>query len=363
VTTVLEPLTIRSGEGDYGVEFVSDLSKLVERLLAIDRSYIIVDASVASLYADSLAELLVARPVHRVPASEDEKTLDGAERFLRFLQEHDATKQSQVVAIGGGVVQDIATFAAMLYYRGVAWTYVPTTLLSMCDSCIGAKCAINLGPFKNQLGGFHSPSQVLVHLPFVDTLAEADVASGYGEIIKLSLTGSPDNFRALSEAVSDGALRNARLSELVHRSLRVKQGVIEADEYERDLRRILNYGHTFGHTLEALTDHAIPHGAAVAWGVDLANAVARDRGLLAAPDFDEIHALIASHWTSCVPKMPSADELIDGTRRDKKVVDGRLTLILLASPGDLRIVPTDYDGRLREEVSLYLSDESVVRGT
>jgi len=239
---------------------------------------------------------------------------------------------------------------------------VPTTLLSMCDSSIGAKCGINLGRFKNQLGVFQSPSRVLIALDFLATLSDRDVQSGYGEIIKLTLTGSREDFDALVAAVDAGGLRNERVAELVHRSLRVKQRVIEEDEYERDRRRILNYGHTFGHSLEGVTGHAIPHGTAVAWGVDLVNFLARERGLLDRETYDEIHAFIARHWSFALDGPVDVDALIDGTRRDKKVVDGRLTLILLAAPGDLRIVKTDFDATLRAQVAAYLGTDSVVRG-
>ena len=361
MTTTLEPLHIHSAQGDYPVDFLASVGALAAELPAIENAFFLVDEHVAELYADDLGEVLAGRPTHRVPASEDEKTLEGVGRFLDFLQEHNATKQATVVAIGGGIVQDIATFASHLYYRGIPWTYVPTTLLSMCDSCIGAKCGINLNRFKNQLGVFQSPSRVLIALDFLETLSDTDVQSGYGEIVKLTLTGSREDFDALVEAVDQGGLRNDRLAELVHRSLRVKQRVIEEDEYERDLRRILNYGHTFGHSLESLTQHGIPHGTAVAWGCDLVNFLARERGLLAPELYEEIHAFIDRHWRFELGSPVDVDALIDGTRRDKKVVDGKLTLILLEEPGTLRIVKTDFDEQLREEVARYLADESVVR--
>jgi 3-dehydroquinate synthase len=361
MTATLEPLTIRSGQGDYRVEFPASVADAAAAVAGNDRAFFLVDEHVASLYADQLGDLLAARPTHRVPATEDEKTLEGVGRFLTFLQENNATKQAEIVAIGGGIVQDIATFAAHLYYRGIKWTFLPTTLLAMCDSSIGAKCGINLNRFKNQLGVFQSPARVVIAEQFLETLADADVQSGYGEIVKLALTGSREDFDFLVEAVDGGGLRNEHLSELIQRSLRVKQGVIEEDEYEGDLRRILNYGHTFGHALEALTDHAIPHGTAVAWGCDLINFLSRERGLLAPEDYDRIHGFIARHWTFPLDQDIDAAALIDGTRRDKKVVDGQLTLILLAEPGDLRIVKTAFDDRLADEVGRYLATDSVVR--
>jgi 3-dehydroquinate synthase len=355
-------LEIRSAQGDYTVDFADSVDALAGELAEIPNAFFLVDEHVASLYEEQLADLLADRPAHLVPATEDEKTLEGVGRFLTFLQDHNATKQATIVAIGGGIIQDIATFASHLYYRGVAWAYAPTTLLSMCDSSIGAKCGINLNSFKNQLGVFQSPSRIVIALDFLQTLADRDVQSGYGEILKLTLTGSEDDFSALVDAVAGGGLRNDRLDELVLRSLRVKQRVIEEDESESDLRRILNYGHTFGHSLEALTQHEVPHGTAVAWGCDLVNFIARERGLLSADDYDRIHGFVDAHWRFALSSPIDPVALIDGTRRDKKVVDGKLTLILLASPGDLRIVKTDFDELLEDEVARYLATDSVVRG-
>ncbi len=277
-----------------------------------------------------------------------------------FFQQNNATKQTIIIAIGGGVIQDITTFSAHVYYRGLRWVFVPTTLLSMCDSCIGAKASINFNNFKNQLGAFHSPHRVLICLPFLDTLSDTEIISGYGEILKLLLTGSAEQFALLRDAVEQGGLRNTDLSRLIFESLNVKKKIIEEDEYERDLRRILNYGHTFGHALEAITHHGIPHGKAVAWGVDLVNYLAVERGLLDRAEYDSIHAFIRKHFAHRLTQPVSAQELIDTTRRDKKVADGKVNLILLRTAGELKIVPTAYDARLQQEVERHLADKHIL---
>lgn len=358
---VMQGFAIRSGQGDYEVAFPADLEALVGEL---DRgpALVVADRRVLDRYGEALAPALGRRAVHAVDANEDEKTLEGVGRLLSFLQREGATKQTRLIAIGGGIVQDLVAFSSHVYYRGLRWTFAPTTLLAMCDSCIGAKCGINLGAFKNQLGVFHAPSRVLVCSSFLDTLPDADVRSGYGEILKLLLTGPRSQFEALVEVVDAQGFRNARLMELVRESLLVKKEVIESDEYERDLRRILNYGHTFGHALEAITEHEIPHGAAVAWGCDLANYLARERGLLSPEDYALVHAFIARHFAVRLTRALDADALIAAARRDKKVADGKLVLVLPRAPGRLEIVPVDFDERLRADVATYLERESVVRG-
>jgi 3-dehydroquinate synthase len=360
--TISQPsLPIKSGQGDYQVDFPATLADLTGALLAVPRAVVVADRHLAGLYADALAPLLSTRPVLLLDATEEVKTPAGVVRAWEFFQQADATKQTAVIVIGGGIIQDIGQFAAHNYYRGLRWHYVPTTLLGMADSCIGAKCGINLGAFKNQLGVFHSPARVLICLKFLDTLADTEVRSGYGEILKLLLTrGDPGLFAGLRDEVNARGFRNPRLAEFIRQSLEVKKGVIEEDEYERDLRRILNYGHTFGHALEAITHHAIPHGMAVAWGVDLANYLSLRAGLLPERDFHEIHAFIAAHWGWRLPHPVGAEELVAGTQRDKKIVDGRINLILCERPGALRIVPRSYDAGLLEDVDGYLKNYNVI---
>ena len=198
------------------------------------------------------------------------------------------------MAIGGGITQDVATLSAHLWYRGVPYVYVPTTLLAMADSCIGAKCAVNLGAFKNQLGTFAAPRRVLVCERFVDTLAEDDVRSGYGEIVKLAIVDSSASFAEGSRAdVTAGGFPAAELSAHVRASLETKRRIIELDEHERDLRRILNFGHTFGHALEAVTKNAVPHGDRRRLGDRRRELRGLAAGAARARVYDDVHAFIA----------------------------------------------------------------------
>src|SRR5436190_20932865 len=158
----MKRLVIKSGQGNYEVEFLEDVSGLVCLLKAAQKAVVIVDQNVAKLYPEQLSTLTGSLPTLAVPATEDEKTLEGVTRALTFLQKNDCNKQSVIIAIGGGIIQDIVAFAAHVYYRGLKWYFVPTTLLSMADSCIGAKSSINFNGFKNQLGSFHAPARVFI---------------------------------------------------------------------------------------------------------------------------------------------------------------------------------------------------------
>jgi 3-dehydroquinate synthase len=347
-------LTIQSGDGAYSVHYVDTLDLLVERLISVPHGLVIVDELVDRLYREQLAPLRNAFPYYTAVASEDEKTLDGVARLVTFLQAHDANRQTQLIAVGGGIMQDIATFTSRVYYRGISLLLVPTTLLAMADSCIGAKSAINFGAYKNQLGVFRSPSQVFVCRRFLDSLADEELRSGYGEILKLAITGSISEYETVETVVRADGLRNDHLPGLIDMALRVKKSIIEVDEYESGLRKTLNYGHTFGHALEAITDHAVPHGSAVAWGLDLANFIAYQRGTLSREWFERIHAFVLETFEFGYPEGVTAAALIDASRRDKKNVDGKLTMILLRKPGELQIQSVPFDNELERKVARFL---------
>jgi len=348
-------LPIRSAQGRYVVRFSAGVRAALEAAATLDDPFFLVDTNVLRLYAADMQPILGSRNHLAVDATEEEKTLTGVTRVVDWLQGRNATKRSTIVAVGGGIVQDIACFSAHIYYRGIRWVHVPTTLLSMSDSCIGAKCALNLNDFKNQLGAFHSPSAVFVATTFLRTLSDTDVASGYGEILKLLLTGPSDGLDRLDRAVSVGGLRNAELPALIYESLAVKKVVIEEDEYERDRRRVLNYGHTFGHALESLTAHEVPHGLAVAWGLDLVNHIAAARGLVDPRFVERVHVWIAEHLPVRLSRSVTASDLIGAARRDKKASVDEVNLIVLEAPGMLKVMKVRFDADLEKQVSDYLT--------
>ena len=346
MTTDLAPLDIASLHHGYRVAFHRELSAAIHPLLDIPESVCIVDRRVAELHREELAPLLGTRPTLHLDALETTKSLDGAEQVVDWMLEQGCTRSSTVIAIGGGIIQDVVTFTSHIYYRGVRFILLPTTLLSMCDSCIGAKASINHRSFKNQLGVFHAPNEVHIATPFLDTLDDNDVRSGYGEIVKLALTENATDIDWVIGSVDRDGVRGPELLTMVRRCLEIKKVVIEQDEYESDLRRILNYGHTFGHALEALTDHAVPHGLGVAWGIDLVNYLSVRRGFPVEDLASRLHEFIDRHLGFELVDFPSAEELIDMTRRDKKVAAGRLNLVLLRGPGDLVVEPTPFDDLL-----------------
>jgi len=349
-------LHVASGQGDYELAWVDDPRDAFAQAMSPD-SFVVADRRVWGLYADRLADLVPPDRLLLVEANEDSKTLTGVTRVIDWLQERGADRSSVLVALGGGVIQDIVTFTAHIFMRGIKWVFVPTTLLAMCDSCIGAKCGINHGAFKNQLGVFQSPSAIYLSSRFLETLPRDELQSGLGEILKLTITESPDAFATLEQWLAGPREIGPGLDDLIDISLRAKLSIIEEDEYEGGLRHNLNYGHTFGHALESVTHHAITHGCAVTWGIDAINWIAERRGVLDPSLRQRVtHACTALLEGVQVPHDVTADALITAAKRDKKVTGSSVRLVMLDQLGKLVQVPTVFDDALTADLASYLSE-------
>lgn len=258
----LAELQIRSALADYSVAF-SPLTDLSQWCPSAD--LLLVDA----FFRDGLA-LPVGVPVIWIEATEEAKALQETLPLFVALKQAGLGRSSRIAAIGGGVVQDIATFVASLFMRGISWSYVPTTFLGMADSCLGGKSSINVGPYKNLIGNFHPPSRIDILPVFARTLPAVELAGGAAEAAKIAFCRGASAFATyerLAAPVLCGDWHEQQLAELLHATLAVKQWFIETDEFDQAERRLLNFGHTWGHALESATAFAIPHGLAVAIGM------------------------------------------------------------------------------------------------
>jgi len=353
-------LVIKSIQGDYFVKFEDSINAAVERIsLGENDYYLIIDSKVWEFHKESMKSLSKF-PRLLIDVSESNKTLDQIGEITEWLVQQGATKSSSLIAIGGGMVQDLATFTAHIYYRGIKWIYVPTTLLSQSDSCIGAKCALNLLHFKNQLGVIHSPSLVIICSEFLSTLENLDYSSGYGEILKLSLTGKFEFYEDFKNHLAKNGFARKEVSELIWKSLKAKQNIVELDEYESDLRRILNYGHSFGHALESLTEHKIPHGAAIIFGMDLMNYLGTN-WKITDPNFSEEFSDLARKYfvNYIIPKSVTPELLVSTLRTDKKMSNGKMNFAVAVKPGDIIIYNCALDQQLVDLVSKYFDDKPI----
>ena len=349
-------ILVSSLQGAYEVRFFDSLAQVQQDWGKASELFVVADKTVLSTYQESLKILLAGLPIYEVTADEEAKSLSGVHALSQWLAQQGATKSATLVGIGGGCIQDLASFTSHVYFRGIDWVYFPTTLLSQADSCIGAKSGINLLPLKNQLGAIHSPREVLVIKEFLSSLPNEQVMSGFGEIVKLSLTSSRHFFVDLERDFLKKGYQEIDLLGVIKRSLEAKKEIIEIDEYETDLRRILNYGHTFGHALEALNKHQIPHGLSVLWGIDLINSLGVNWGITSQEIRDRVRALIRTNFDYTLSSVPTANELIEMVSRDKKVKDGKIHFAILREIGEFAIEPMlisqelvrDVDEALRE---------------
>ncbi len=265
----MSSFVVKSSSGDYAVHIdLGGFQRVVEEPFA---------AAVADRrFVDTLA--WPGLPVIGIEASEDRKTLAACEEIVCALREHGIGRGDRVLAVGGGLVQDLVTLSASLYMRGIPWTYAPTTLMAMADSCVGGKSSINVGAFKNLVGNIYPPDAIYIDPLFVDDLDAVQVACGLCEAAKIAFCGGSADFARYLELYRTDWRQTDRAS-LIEHVLLVKRRFVEADEHDRGERRLLNFGHTFGHALESATGFEVPHGVAVGLGMLAAVELARDLGL------------------------------------------------------------------------------------
>lgn len=346
---------ISSSHGDYSVRVgLGVLQDLV------DPAVVIVDPVV-----ETLVPSLMPDPI-RVEARESEKTLASCERVLAAMNARGLRRGGTVVAIGGGVVQDIATLSCSLYMRGVPWTYVPTTLMSMADSCIGGKSSINAGGIKNLVGNFYPPTEVLVDPMFIEGLPTRARVAGIAEAVKISYARGPESFGdflASDSALEPGA--DVSTAALIEHVLRAKKWFVEVDEFDRAERQLLNFGHSFGHAWEAACDFAVPHGVGVAIGMLAAvRHPAAGRSALSAELERFTLALVAQIRSEVAEAAAVTDSGVfrRALRTDKKNTKDALRLVLPDESG--RLAMTEHplnDAQLRiAEDSLRWALEDVV---
>jgi 3-dehydroquinate synthase len=331
----LSELTINSSFGAYQIKFQPLNEKLSEN------AYFLIDNNLEG-YLDLSKEKSIY-----VEAIEKNKTLNAVENVMIQLSEKGMTKKNDLVVIGGGYLQDVGTLVASLYMRGINWTYIPTTLAAMGDSCIGGKSSINAGHVKNLVGNFYPPRQVLIDTSFVSTLPKLEIIAGISEIIKICFARSNETFTQGSKLISDWQEHSnpKALAELIQLSLESKKYFIEEDEFDSGIRKLLNFGHSFGHALESASDYKIPHGVAVLIGIIAASQHPRSASTA------ETHTLIISSLAFCkvigneiATEVSNLDfeRFSNALSKDKKNTNSDLVLILPSKIG-LEIVSIPFD--------------------
>jgi 3-dehydroquinate synthase len=343
----MHTLHVELGERSYPVYIGRDLladSQLLGRHIGGSQVVIVSNETVAPLYVEKVRALLGQRSLVTevvLPDGEQYKTLDTLSSIFDRVMVENHNRTTTFIAVGGGVVGDITGFAAACYQRGVDFIQVPTTLLAQVDSSVGGKTAVNHPLGKNMIGAFHQPRAVLIDIDTLQTLPARELSAGLAEVLKYGLICDQPFYRWLQEQMPRLLAREeAALAEAIERSCTSKALVVAADEREGGVRAILNFGHTFGHAIETAQGYGQwLHGEAVATGMLLALELSARRGWIAASEVEDFRELLLGmHLPVHAPADMTAQAFLELMGRDKKVVDGRLRLILLKAIGDARIV-------------------------
>lgn len=366
----MRTISIRLDQHAYPI-FVGDIAGSPEALTVLasivhDRSCLLVtDTHVAGLYLNAACEMLEhAGAAHiataTIPAGEQNKTLATVERLYHQAVSGKMDRKSVVVALGGGVVGDLAGFVAATYQRGIGFVQMPTSLLGMVDSSVGGKVGVDLPEGKNLVGAFYQPQLVLTNLAWLGTLPEREWKCGMAEVVKYGMIMDEPFFARLeSQAGALLAHKPAALEEVVSRCCRLKGDVVEQDEKESGLREILNYGHTFGHALETLGGYSVlSHGEAVAIGMRMAARTAVLLGRIGPEAEARQEALLRKFGLGTVPvelKEITAAHLLMTMRLDKKSRSGKLRLVLPSRVGHCETVEIAQETVVLQAIETILS--------
>jgi len=317
----LDQLEIQSHPRKYSVYFDKFNKNFPEK------SVVLADQKVKNLYN------INHHTVISIESIEENKNIKTVLEVCDTLMRVNFDKSWTLYAIGGGIIQDIAAFTSKIFKRGIDWVFVPTTLLSQCDSCIGGKTALNFNQYKNQLALYSAPKSVIIDVDFLQSLSFQDIVSGYGEIVKLFLIGGDfyiENLHSFS------------LKQAIFHSLMIKKAVVEFDEFENLERKSLNYGHSFGHAIESAANYSIPHGEAVLLGIEIINKLFTNS--------KDISNIISRYTSLNKIKHLDSFKLINSLKTDKKISGGRISFVVVDDPGNTIFLDSPIDEKLERKI-------------
>jgi len=359
-----ESFDISSSTGSYSVEIQT--GSVGPQLTGRQEDFIVSDA----FFRDKLGSAFASpRGILFYEASEAIKSLDAVPRLIEQMRSSGVNRQTKLIAIGGGVIQDLSAFAASIYMRGVPWLYIPTTILAMVDSCIGGKSSINVGPYKNLVGTFHPPFRILIDPELASTLPLDQQASGLVEAAKICFCRGSESFVSYLACDPHPGMQTDALAALISYSLRAKKWFIEIDEFDQNERLLLNFGHTFGHAIEGASHYAIPHGLAVGIGILCALAFVREDPEQHPGAYDDVPMVRAfeAHLAALLRSVPELsrhlarlplEEVMERFESDKKHRQDKYVLILVDHSG--KVIRRDVTKSAKSVRHIRRSIESIV---
>lgn len=322
-----------------GKDIIDRMVLLIAKNHKAGRYVVITDDCVKRLYGKkflaALKDIGLNAALIDFPAGEASKNINTVMNIVGKLMEMGADRGTCLIALGGGVVGDVAGFVASIFMRSVPCIQVPTTLVAQVDSSIGGKTGVDLPYGKNLVGSFYQPAAVFISLNFLETLPEKEFNNGLAEIIKYGIIDDERMFRTLEENIDAIKARDPKLLlSVVENCCQIKKSVVEIDEREEGLRRILNFGHTLGHALEALSKYSITHGEGVAMGMVAAARISEKMGYLKSTEPARIEALIRqAGLPAAIPKALDREKVIAQIKMDKKKKDDIVHFVLLKKIG------------------------------
>ena len=332
----------------YNICFAENFDGLAENISSAagisKKAFIVTDSNVSALYLDEVISRISACfagiSYYVIKAGEASKSLSVAEKILKAMIEAGITRDGIVIALGGGVVGDLAGFCAAIYMRGIDFIQIPTTLLSQIDSSIGGKTAVDMDAYKNMVGAFHSPLLVYENSGCLKTLPKDQVLSGMGEVIKSALLGDACLWNYLINTLSGTDITKAGSETLIHilyNTCLIKKKIVEEDPFDTGKRAVLNLGHTFGHAIEKCAGFGLTHGECVAYGTICASYISLRRGYISGSEYDSIYGFIQGiGLKTTVPGKynMTKDSVVGAMLKDKKNNADGLKFILIEGIGN-----------------------------
>jgi len=340
----MKKLEIKAPSKNYpvyiGKSIFNQMPSIIEKHSLHKNVFIVVDENVLgyhlkkikSIVSEKMRKIVVVEYV----ANEKSKSNKSVEELYDCLIKNNFGRDTLVIAVGGGITGDIVGFAASTFGRGVQFVQVPTTLLAAVDSSVGGKTGINYGRTKNLIGSFYQPEFVLIDAAFFKTLKEEEIVCGIGEIIKYAFLGDEKFYSLITGSLKDILkLKDIQTQKIVESCVNLKASVVQADETESGLRKILNLGHTFAHALEVEQDHRIKHGHAVIVGLTCALYLSHYKGLVSAQELVKYLELPLSLQNKITIDNCNIESIYKIMLRDKKSREGKIKFVLLSSPGNI----------------------------
>ncbi len=362
----MKKIAINLPQNGYNV-FIGN--KVLKQLLTKIKSaqlhknlFLVVDKNVHQLYSNQINSIEKTYKgkinLFIIETSEKLKSFSTMQKIYRELIENDYSRDTLLVAIGGGIVGDICGFVAATFSRGIQYIQVPTTLLSTVDSSVGGKTGINFGNTKNIIGAFNQPNFVLIDIDFIQTLEREEILSGFGEIVKYAFLTDKTFYSYVSNNIDKVYDKNPRtLAKLISESVKFKGDVVVNDEKEKAIRKVLNLGHTFAHAFEVETKYKLKHGQAVIVGIAAAIFLSYKLGLINDSKTDELLKLILRFKDDISFRKINFENAISVMQRDKKNRDGKIKFVLLKDIGnivlDMEASRSDIIYALEESINIF----------